>query len=160
MDMKKMTCCFSGHRDIPPSEKQQIILKSRKYIRDLVNNGVKYFGVGGALGYDTLAAQILFQLRSEELHHIKIILVYPFDGFTNRWTQEQQAVYAELLSQYDKIVCVADRPGKEAYLQRNRHLVNFSSYCVAYCTRSYGGTAYTLNYAKSQGVSVLNTAEY
>ena len=60
--------------------------------------------------------------------------------------------------QYDKVVCVAQRASREAYLERDRHLVDSSAYCIAYCTRNSGGTAYTVRYAHQQGVPVYNTA--
>ena len=106
--------------------------------------------------YDTLAAKVLFQLREREYPHIKIILVYPFKGFTNRWTAVQQAEYERLLPQYNKVVCVSDRASREAYLARDRHLVDNSAYCISYCTRESGGTAYTVRYAKRRGVEVRN----
>lgn len=43
--------------------------------------------------------------------------------------------------------------------RRNRHLVDNSGVCVCYLTRNSGGTAYTVNYAKKQGVNVFNIAE-
>ena len=63
-----------------------------------------------------------------------------------------------LLPQYDKTVCVAQRASREAYLERDRHLVDGSDYCIAYCNRNSGGTAYTVRYAHQQGVTVYNTA--
>lgn len=157
--MREQTCCFTGHRDIPSQQIPLIMNKTEEYVRKLINQGVQYFGVGGALGYDTLAAQLLFRLREREFQHIRIILVYPFYGFTNRWKPEQQMVYDELFIRYDKTVCVSKYPSKSAYLQRDRHLVDFSGHCIAYCTKTYGGTAYTLRYAKSKGVQIWNTAE-
>ena len=76
----------------------------------------------------------------------------------SRWSGEQRAEYARLLPQYDKAVCVAQRASREAYLTRDRHLVNGSAYCIAYCTRDSGGTAYTLRYAQQEGLKIVNTA--
>lgn len=43
-------------------------------------------------------------------------------------------------------------------MAKNRHLVDNSSVCVAYLTRSGGGTAYTVEYAKKHGLKVINIA--
>ena len=158
--MRQKTCCFTGHRDLPIQEIPTITERTEQYIRGLIGKGVQYFGVGGAIGYDTLAAQILFKLRKTEHPGIKVILVYPFEGYINHWTSEQQRVYSQLLLEYDKKVCMATSPSKGAYLQRNRHLVNNSSYCISYCTKSIGGTAYTVKYAHSKGLTILNTADF
>lgn len=158
-ELRKKTCCFTGHRDLPTQLKQVISERTTNEIRKLiVHDGVCFFGVGGAIGYDTLVAKVLFQLREKEFPNIKIILVYPFKGFTSRWTAAQREEYKELLPQYDKIVCVSDIANKDAYLARDRHLVDNSAYCICYCTRNYGGTAYTVKYAKWKGLEVRNVS--
>lgn len=157
VELREKTCCFTGHRELPIGKAQEIAERTANEIRRLVvNNGIRFFGVGGAIGYDTLAAKVLFQLREKEFPYIKVILVYPFDGFTSRWAPDQKAEYKRLLPKYNKVVCVCDRPSQEAYLTRDRYLVDGSAYCIAYCTRNYGGTAYTVRYARQQSLDVRN----
>lgn len=157
--MRQKTCCFTGHRDLPQKQLSAIKGQTAVAIGKLVTeHGVRYFGVGGAIGYDTLAAEVLFELK-KIYPHIKVILVYPFEGFTSRWSAEQKATFAKLLPLYDKRVCVAKAASKESYLMRDRHLVDGSAYCIAYCTRATGGTAYTLRYAKEQRIHIKNIAE-
>lgn len=156
-DLKGKTCCFTGHRDLPAHKTERIAKRTEEEIRRLiVDEGICFFGVGGAIGYDTLVAEVLFQLREREFPDIKVILVYPFEGFANGWTPEQKAVYNKLLPKYDKTVCVSSRPCREAYFARNRHLVDNSAYCISYCIRRYGGTAYTVQYAKRKGLELRN----
>lgn len=158
--LREKTCCFTGHRNIPIDRTQEIAERTANEIRRLiVIHGVRFFGVGGAIGYDMLAAKLLFRLREREFPHIRVILVYPFDGFTDRWTPAQKAEYERLLPKYDKVVCVCDSPGRDAYLKRDRYLVDGSAYCIACCTRNYGGTAYTVRYAGQQGLDVRNIAD-
>ena len=160
MKLREQTCCFTGHRIIPAHDIDIVTARTEIQIRELIlHNGVRFFGVGGAIGYDTLAARILFRLRSTDFPQIRVILVYPFESFTSRWSDEQRTEYARLLPQYDKAVCMAQRASREAYLTRDRHLVNGSAYCIAYWTRNSGGTAYTLRYAKQHGVEIYNVAE-
>ena len=40
--------------------------------------------------------------------------------------------------------------------KRNRHLVDNSSLCIAYLTKESGGTAYTVNYARQSGLTIIN----
>lgn len=157
-DLRQRTCCFTGHREIPEKDLPGILERTEQAVRRLIEQGVVFFGVGGAIGYDTEAAKLLFRLRATDYPQIKVILVYPFEGFTSRWSDEQQTEYARLLPQYDKTVCVAQRASREAYLERDRHLVDGSAYCIAYCTRDSGGTAYTLRYARQEGLKIFNTA--
>ena len=43
--------------------------------------------------------------------------------------------------------------------KRNQMLVNASSVCLAYLKTKAGGTAYTVRFAKSRGVKVINLAD-
>ena len=88
---REQTCCFTGHRKIPATETQVIKKQAEQYIRVLYNKGVRLFRVGGAMGFDTEMAQLLFLLRSSDITDIKVSLYYPFDGFTAGWTDEQIA---------------------------------------------------------------------
>lgn len=160
-EIRKKTCCFTGHRDIPADRTQEIAERTANEVRRLiVNHGVRFFGVGGAIGYDMLAARVLFKLKETEFPNIKVILVYPFDGFTARWSLSQIAAHQRLLPKYDKVVCVCDSPSREAYLARDRHLVDGSAFCIAYCTRDYGGSAYTVRYARQKGLEVCSIGLY
>lgn len=156
------TCCFTGHRELPAdkAERDTIYKKTINAIRNLIHQGVSIFLVGGAVGYDTLAAEILFELREVEFPNIQIILVYPFDGFTSGWTPYQKAAYASTLPRYDKTVCVSQKAGKWVFLARDRYLVNHSSYCICYCTKDTGGTAYTVQYAQKRDLQILNITNF
>lgn len=57
------------------------------------------------------------------------------------------------------MVVFCQTPSREAFLARDRHLVDGSSCCIAWCTRATGGTAYTLRYVQKQGLRVWNVAE-
>ena len=106
MTMREKTCCFTGHRDISPFRCVEISERAAYRIRELYKTGVRCFGVGGAVGFDTIMAQLLFRLRRDEMPDIKVILVYPFDGYMRRWDAYQKETYERLLPQYDKVVCV------------------------------------------------------
>ena len=157
-DKRTETCCCTGHRDIPYGLETPLKSVLKEQMGLLLSKGVIYYGVGGAVGFDTLAAEALFELRTE-YPQIKVILVYPFSGFDSRWQKEQRERYRVLLPKYDKLVCVSRTPGREAYLMRDRHLVDCSAHCIAFCSRSYGGTAYTVRYAQEHGCQIYNLAE-
>ena len=62
-----------------------------------------YFGAGGALGFDTLAAQCVLSLKNQYTH-IKLILVLPCITQTKGWSENDIAIYEEIKSQADKVV--------------------------------------------------------
>ena len=155
MEKRAFTCCFTGHRELPIEKEGEIWQKTYIRVQQLLEQGVKYFGVGGAIGFDTLAAEGMLQVKTLN-PQVKIILVLPFKGYQKYWLPGQQERAAKIERQVDKIVYCCDRPSRAAFLIRDRHLVDESAYCIGYCTRSTGGTAYTLRYAEKQGLKVWN----
>lgn len=160
MDDKRLhTGMVTGHRTIRPDHLDIVKARTEIEFRRLIQKqDIRWWGCGGAIGYDTLCASILFRLRATEFPHIKVILVAPFPGYTSRWTDEQKATYEQMLPLYDKRVFVSQTGSREAYLKRDRHLVDNSSIVIAYKTRESGGTAYTVRYAEHQNIPVINIA--
>ena len=93
-DLRQRTCCFTGHRELREEDLPAILKRTEQVVRRLIEKGVVFFGVGGAIGYDTEVAKLLFRLRATDDPKIKVILVYPFEGFTRRWSDAQRAEYA------------------------------------------------------------------
>lgn len=144
--MREQTCCFTGHRDIPPELKPYIAKQLERILRNLIGEGIRYFGSGGARGFDLMAADIVLQLK-KEFPHIRLIMVLPCRDQNRGWKGEDLQHYERVLSQADKVVYVQEKYTPGCMQKRNRHLVDNSSVCVAYCIRRYGGTAYTVEYA-------------
>lgn len=155
--LKSKSCCFSGHRRLPEGQRAEIMAKTEAEVRKLLSGGINQFLLGGAVGYDTEVAKLLFHLKNER-PDIRVVLIYPFDGYIERWNDAQKAEYAELLPKYDEVIKASERSGRDAYLLRNRLLVDGASVCIAYCHKYRSGTAYTIRYAKTQGLMVINTA--
>lgn len=60
---KYKTCCFTGHRKIPTNEFYTIYEQTKNQIETLVQNGYDNFIAGGALGFDTLAATAVINVK-------------------------------------------------------------------------------------------------
>ena len=82
--MKQKTCCFTGHRDIPLGDYQLIFDKTEEMVERLIKKGYLYFGAGGALGFDTIAALAVLKLK-EHYPDIRLILVLPCRFQTRGW---------------------------------------------------------------------------
>ena len=156
--MKEKTVCFTGHRTIPMLKKWKIEKKLKETLEALIDNGYCYFGAGGALGFDTIAAQTVLGLKKKH-PEIKLILVLPCKNQTRGWEEKDVSVYESIIEQSDKVVYTQEHYDRGCMFKRNRHLVDNSSVCVAYLTEEKGGTAYTVNYANQKGVKVINIAE-
>lgn len=53
--MKSKTCCFTGHRRLPEKEQTIVKCKLEDSVESLIQNGYRYFGAGGAIGFDCCA---------------------------------------------------------------------------------------------------------
>lgn len=74
--LKERTCCFTGHREIPSGAYQHIFNKTEEMVESLIKKGYLFFGAGGALGFDTIAAFTVLKLK-ERYPDICLILVLP-----------------------------------------------------------------------------------
>ena len=154
---RMQTCCFTGHRHLPPEEQAEIASRLECVISAQYQKGIRYYGAGGALGFDALAARTVICLR-ENCPGMKLILVLPCLTQTRGWRPEDIAEYERIKAQADKVVYTAQQYTPGCMHRRNRHLVDHSGVCVCYLTKESGGTAYTVNYAKRHGVEIINIA--
>lgn len=155
MDLSAQTCCFTGHRILSAHEKARIPAKLDSILPPLIEQEICAFWLGGALGFDTLVTEHLLTLK-RQFPQLVICLALPFDGYRNRWSEIQKNRAANIDAQADQIAYCSHTPSKGAFLQRNRYMVDQSRYCIAYCNRSAGGTAYTLRYAQQKGLVIQN----
>ena len=158
-DFRGKTCCLTGHQDIAPWEERKIQVKLRYQVELLYERGYLYFGVGGARGFDRLAAEYLLDLRDRWKKQIRVISVLPYQGYMEGWEDQDVARQETIIRKSNKVVYVCQEK-EGAFLARDRKLVDESSFCICYCHRLTGGTAYTIRYAMKQGVPVFNTSSW
>jgi uncharacterized phage-like protein YoqJ len=156
--MKNQTACFTGHREIPFFQKRRLKAKVESAITDAIRNGYRYFGAGGALGFDMLAAQTVLELKAD-YPDIKLILVLPCLNQTRGWAQEDVKEYERIKAAADKVTYISKEYYNGCMHKRNRHLVDNSSLCICYLTKQSGGTAYTVSYAESHDLKIVNVAQ-
>ena len=111
-EIRQMTACFTGHRELgePPGELER---RTDAAIRDLYARGVRYFGAGGARGFDALASERVLTLK-EELPELSLILVLPFPEQYRQegnWSREELAQFDHLLLRADKTVTLTGYEG-------------------------------------------------
>jgi len=152
---KTKVACFSGHRKLP-EDCTELRRNLEKAIISLIERGVVFFGDGGAIGFDALAAETVLKLK-KDYPHIRLVMVLPCppEEQSLKWTNEQREHYNKLLEQADKVRVLSPRYTKSCMLDRNRHLVDCSAYLICYLREQSGGTFYTVNYAEQQGLEIL-----
>jgi len=135
-----------------------IMKNLKKVIVNLIEQGYCFFGAGGALGFDTIAAQTILDLK-QDYPRIKLVLVLPCPSQADHWREKDKTIYEEIKAKADKVVYIAQKYTRDCMFARNRHLVDNSSVCICYLTERSGGTAYTVEYALKKGLKTINLAK-
>ena len=154
------TVCFTGHRHLrEPAE----IITSRltQTLESLIHSGCRTFCAGGARGFDALASEAVITLQTQ-YPRIRLVLMLPFPDQYNSesgWSMAEIEQYHRLQVQASQVVTIAPGYRSGVYYRRNRALVDASSACIAYMTRTGSGTGYTVRYARKQGLEIINLAE-
>ncbi|MDP4121385.1 MAG: SLOG family protein [Bacillota bacterium] len=154
-DDRKISCCFTGHRDIPHDMRIALAEKLEAEIERLQSEGVKCFLAGGALGFDTVAAESVLRVRKRH-PQIQLGLVLPCVTQTRYWRKSDVENYNHIKQQADSVVYTAQEYHDGCMHVRNRYLVDHSGTCICYFTGGRGGTAYTVEYARKSGLKVVN----
>ena len=82
---KSKTCFFTGHRKIAQSKIEIVKAQLAENIEKMITEyGVNTFIDGGALGFDTIAAETVIEMR-EKYQNIKLVMYLPCYGQRNNF---------------------------------------------------------------------------
>ena len=152
------TCFFTGHRDLVLEKYPEVQKRLEDTIEQLIAQGIQYFGAGGALGFDTLAALTVLKLKRNH-PEIRLALILPYKDYSSNWPDKDRELFAQIAGRADKVIYTSERYYNGCMYKRNRHMAEQSGWCICYLERATGGTAYTVSYAKSIEVRIINLAE-
>lgn len=148
------SCCFSGHRAIPPARLSLLKLELDVTLRRLIADGVSQFYCGAARGFDTLAAQAVLSLK-KTYPFIRLHLLLPCRNQSDFWCEEDKAAFRALLQAADSVTCLQEYYTKSCMYERNKALVDAADCLVCYLTEKKSGTAYTVSLAVKQQKPVI-----
>lgn len=152
--MSSKICMFTGHRRIDAQDITALPGAIDTLLEKLINGGYTDFRCGGAQGFDTIAA--LKVLEKKKLYpQIKLHLFLPCADQADAWSAHAQAVYRTVIERADSVRYMVQSYTHGCMHARNRAMVDGSDLCVAYCTSSRGGTAYTVEYARKKNVDLI-----
>lgn len=156
--MKNETCCFTGHRLISGTVKNKLKETLKTEIEKLISQGYTSFCNGGAIGFDTIACEVVLALK-KTYPHIKLIMILPCKNQDTKWNTQDKEKYKEILSQADEINYISDRYIAGCMQARNLELIKQSSLCLCYLKSNHSGTAFTVRNAKENDLIVINLAD-
>ena len=159
----KKTACFTGHRDIDADMPALSSLLCSILDRLITEQSVTDFYAGGAIGFDTLAADTVLRMR-EKYPKVKLHLVLPCSNAdqTKDWTAEQVADFNRILGLADTVEYISDSYYNGCMKDRNARLVELASECcISYWNLKdfRSCTGQTVRMARKKGIPVINLFE-
>ena len=165
--MAQTTCAITGHRPqrfkFKYNEHYKLCAKIKKAlsaeIKNLCQQGVRTFWVGGSMGVDTWAAEIILELKKQKgFEDIQLCVALPFPAFKERFDAKQQTRLRDILLACDEQVILSEHESEKAYRIRNEYMVDHADVLVAVYDddRSIrSGTQMTVGYAKKKRLPII-----
>ena len=153
--MLEKSCCFTGHRGIPDTEKEYVFRRIREEVVNLISRGVNTFYCGGAVGFDTVCGKIIISLK-ESFPSVKLFLALPCPEQNKYFNSGQNEDYKFLKENADKVYYASDHYHAGCMHERNRFMVDLSENVICYCKKSSGGTFYTVKYAAQKNRNIIS----
>ena len=153
------SACFTGHRVFPQSE--GLIKRLHSVLEEWIcTKGITDFYAGGAIGWDTLAANIVLRLR-EVYPQVKLHLVLPCSSEhqTAKWTSAQRSEFYRIRERADSVEYVCSSYFKGCMKERNIRLVEYADTCC-FCfwdpSNFSSGTGQTVRLANKKQLMIVN----
>ena len=144
------TVALTGHRVLDGTLNKE---RLKSEILTLINAKYDTFLVGMALGFDTVAFNILESIRKTE--KIKIVACIPCPEQSNGFDLYQKKEYERMVESADEKIILRPRYTRICMIKRNEYMVDNSSVLIAYVRENKGGSYKTKNYAIKKGIRVI-----
>ena len=154
LKQSKNACCFTGHRKLnaPIEEIKENLYEAITHA--IILKDCKRFICGGAIGFDTLAAELVLEAKNI-FHSLTLEIAVPCENQSESWSQAQKEKYDEIISQADKVTLLSTQYTKNCMQKRNEYMVDNSSLVIAHYDGSAGGTKNTFEYAKKHNKEIV-----
>lgn len=163
-----MSCTITGHRPVrfkwKYKENDTRCKRLKRTIQDqlvqLYEQGARRFYVGGALGVDQWAGEILLRLKEQpEYGDIELVVALPFDGHDAEWDARSKSRLKFLLDHGTETVTVGTtaEPAAICYKKRNYYMVDHADCLLAVYDNERSirsGTGMTVSYAQKKGLPI------
>lgn len=164
-----LSCAVTGHRPTrfkwKYNENNNGCKRLKKRMRDqfilLYEKGVRQFWVGGALGVDMWAGEILLRLKEQpEYGDIELIVALPFDGHDAGWDERSKKRLAFLIQHSSKTIIVGEKEQRPEvnYRRRNEYMADRADCLLAVYDNDHSirsETGMTVNYAKEKRLKLV-----
>ena len=163
MRSRQISCCFTGHRPekLPwrYNEADPRCTSLKRRIADAVEaayrEGYRHFLCGMAQGCDLYFCECVLALR-QGYPDVTVEAAIPCPTQADSWPADQRERYRRLVEECDFETLVSASYTSSCMQRRNRYMVDHASLLIAAFDGTAGGTQYTMQYAMSRGVPIVD----
>lgn len=166
--MRQTACAVTGHRPsrfkFKYSEDYSLCKKIKRAMFEQFKKlydeqGVRRYYVGGALGVDMWAGELILRLKEQPGYgDIELMVVLPFEGHDAKWDERSKRRMDFLLRMCSDCVVVGKEDCRESYIKRNCYMVDRADYLVAVYDNernSRSGTVQFVKYARKKQIIII-----
>ena len=154
-------CCFTGHRpgklaygaDETHPDCLRLKAAMAGQLCRLAEAGVREFIAGMALGTDLWFAESVLALRARR-PQVRLVAAIPHPGQERRWSAVSPARYQGIVVRADEVHVLCPFYVQGCMQMRNRYMVDRAGHLLAVYEGGAGGTKYTIDYARRNGLTV------
>ena len=130
--MNSFSCVITGHRPtrfkFKYNEKDKRCQRIKKCLQEqlirLYHQGVRCFWVGGAMGVDMWAAELLLRMKEQQAYQdVELCLALPFEGYNADWDDWHRKRMDFICRYAEKVLVLGEMPSSESYKKRNYYMV-------------------------------------
>ncbi len=128
-------------------DKDFSVQKLKEEINTLLEDGVRIFYNGMAVGFDMLAAEVLLSFK-KAYPDLRLVACIPCLEQDKFFSDADKKRYKKLLKKADERIILSNEYTRGCMQNRDRYMADRAGVMIAHCTKTEGGTAYTVNYFK------------
>lgn len=162
------SCAVTGHRPtrfkFKYKEDYTLCKKIKKAMREQFmrlydEDGVRRVYVGGSLGVDLWAGEIVLRLKEMPgYEEIELAVVLPFPAHEQKWDERSQKRLEFLIRHSVECLIIGERDCRDSYVKRNCYMVDQAEYLLAIYDNDRGRHAdpiQAVKYAENLGRKII-----
>lgn len=131
----------------------------RQFRRLYRKRGVHRFYIGGAIGVNLWAGELLLKLKEEPGYEdLELVVVLPFPNHDTKWDIRSRKRLEYLIQHSTEHLTVGTGDCRESYISQNRYLVDHAQYLVAVSEEHREqeiGSFQVTAYAREKGLEII-----
>lgn len=158
--MAPKVCCLIGHEDLRDYNIEKMKSALEKQINQLMEKGIDYFITSCRLGFETLAALKVIEMRSKMHYDSNLLIMSLFEEekrkvWFKNWSKKDLETYEFIKKNiYEEYDVTGETKG--TLLAQHKSMIDVSNYVlVAFNGKDLGATHSAVNYAIKQNKKII-----